>query len=348
MDNLFLDSSIFIRYNYLEGGTIKSILNLSKHNMINVFITEVVYEEVLSNFNKSFQELQASLKKKPYTILANTNYNEDYNRLKSTSSVPKVFKNVFDKAIKDNKVKVVENSYADIDEIMLSYFERTPPFSEKKKTEFPDAVSLSALKKYFFKAKVYCTVYSTDKDLANYNADYILLGDIDKLDSYISEKHKELDHITIEFIKQFEIILKGNESDIKQKTNHFLDDVQYDYGSLSTKTKVVPSFHDFLNYYIQEIHYEVIYTEGSKYFINIKTKGTFAIDLHVANPIKHDSEEHYTTYECIIYNFELSFQSSVIVIELENKKIDIEIVSVNDSQELVFWDAEDIKVIRQK
>src|SRR5690606_9103399 len=193
MDNLFLDSSIFIRYNYLEGATIKSILNLSKHNIINVFITEVVYEEILSNFNKSFQDIQTALKKKPFTILSNTSFDTAYSLLKSTSMTPTVFKDVFDKVIKDNKVKVIENCYADIDEIMLSYFKRTPPFSEKKKTEFPDAISLSALKNYFFKIKECCVLYSTDKDLENYQADYILYGEFDKLDSYVSEKHRELE-----------------------------------------------------------------------------------------------------------------------------------------------------------
>src|SRR5690606_10923566 len=135
---------------------------------------------------------------------------------------------------KDNKVKVIENCYADIDEIMLSYFKRTPPFSEKKKTEFPDAISLSALKNYFFKIKECCVLYSTDKDLENYQADYILYGEFDKLDSYVSEKHRELEHITVEFIKRFEIILSSNEYEIQRRINYFLNDIHYDYGSLAT------------------------------------------------------------------------------------------------------------------
>lgn len=53
----------------------------------------------------------------------------------------------------------------DLNELFYDYFERNPPFSEKKKTEFPDAIVIGSLKNFASKIEKKVYVVSGDNDL---------------------------------------------------------------------------------------------------------------------------------------------------------------------------------------
>src|SRR6185369_7921559 len=52
-----------------------------------------------------------------------------------------------------------------LDDIISDYFARRPPFSEKKKAEFPDAIVVASLRAWCVKRNVKAYVVSGDDDL---------------------------------------------------------------------------------------------------------------------------------------------------------------------------------------
>lgn len=81
---------------------------------------------------------------------------------------------------------------------MDAYFLKKPPFSQKKKSEFPDAFVLKSLEQWCKTNKKCCIILSNDNDMLNYESKYLKF---EKKDEYLKtltrriqeEKRKEED-----------------------------------------------------------------------------------------------------------------------------------------------------------
>lgn len=126
---------------------------------------------------------------------------------------------VFEEFMSGCSTEVVEADGIDPEELLYLYFEKKPPFGEeKKKAEFPDAITLLSLKKHLLDdEKIY--VISDDGDLKAYcddNPQFISVDTLDKLlDIYTT--HTNVRH---EQVKQYFI---DNEGAIKAKITEYLE-----------------------------------------------------------------------------------------------------------------------------
>jgi hypothetical protein len=126
---------------------------------------------------------------------------------------------VFDDFMSACSTEVVKADGVDADHLLSLYFGRKPPFGEgKKKSEFPDAISLLSLKSRLQgDEKIY--IVSEDDDLKSFCADdpsFICIETLDKLlDIYTT--HTNARH---EQVKQYFI---ENEKAIKQRITELLE-----------------------------------------------------------------------------------------------------------------------------
>lgn len=168
----FIDTSVFFKENFTASRSFHRLLEFAEKKEIDLIITDIVYGEVLSNQAKKVNEAIPKIKK---------TYNERnkeggvfrcYDDLSNLFFKPKLekdsliaqFKEKFDSIIKKCHIKVINSKETKVGEIFDRYFKKEPPFSEKKKNEFPDAFSLKTVLE-FVKSNKIRNFYIVSQDL---------------------------------------------------------------------------------------------------------------------------------------------------------------------------------------
>lgn len=181
---IFFDTSIFESENYFEGRKINILFNLAKNGLIHLKMTDVVYREILTRIENHTTKAVNLFKKEKLNferearILRNTNVlNEhfekvDFKTLKETAN--KQIKEKLIGVINESKIEIIDSSIVDVKEILNDYFETNPPFKEGlKKNEFPDAISINAIKKWCENTSNTAIHLSSDNDFKKIETSYI-------------------------------------------------------------------------------------------------------------------------------------------------------------------------------
>lgn len=181
---IYLDTNIFESENYFEGRNINIIFNLAKEELIHLKITDIVYREILLRIESHAIKAVNLFKKdklnfeREARILRNTSVLSEYFekidfkdiKEKAKSEIQEKFHQIIDKY----KIEIVDTSIADIKEVLDDYFKTNPPFKDGlKKNEFPDALSINAVKKWCEKTSNKVIYLTTDKDFDEYKNDSI-------------------------------------------------------------------------------------------------------------------------------------------------------------------------------
>lgn len=206
---IFLDTSIFESENYFEGRNINILFGLAKENLIHLKITDIVYREVLNRIEiHSIKAVNLFKKQKlnfdrDARILRNTNvlkhHFEKVNFKELKESVKEKIKGKFHYVIEEFKIEIINTNIANIKEVLDDYFATNPPFKDGiKKTEFPDALSLNAIKIWCEKSSNSVIHLSNDKDFDEYENEAIDCSH--DLSSLLEFLFKESSDIQIELI----------------------------------------------------------------------------------------------------------------------------------------------------
>ncbi|MFS0824800.1 PIN domain-containing protein [Bacillus sp. 1P02SD] len=239
MTNVFIDTQVFVQKNFnLQNDLFKRLVNASEDGLISIYLTDIVINEVES---KIYEQVYEKIKN------SHTKFSKDAKILKNLSEYSNTFDigekldQIFNDLIKQFKQFLVDASVEviSVDDvspafIFKMYFKGSPPFSKKKRDEFPDAFSLVALENWFEQQNEEVFIVSDDGDLKNYcEESYTLVYEpsleslFDSLIKIHNYKHKfiisvyDTNYDKIEsFVKdQFEehgFILIGEDGDIEK------------------------------------------------------------------------------------------------------------------------------------
>jgi len=149
--------------------------------LIHLKITDIVYREVLNRIeNHAIKAVNLFKKQKlnfdrEARILRNTNVLNDHfakvNFKELKENAKKEIHEKFHQVVEEFKIEIIDSSVANIKEVLDDYFATNPPFKEGlKKTEFPDALSLNALKIWCDKNSNSVIHLSNDKDFDEYKS----------------------------------------------------------------------------------------------------------------------------------------------------------------------------------
>ncbi len=167
-----MDTEIFKSKNFnFKNYLFQRLINATADNLITVYITDIVKHEVESKIKENLFE---ELKEKRYEKIT-----KDLKILRNIDDFDNVFNIDFDIVYKkllesfsafliDVKAVVLPSDKVLMGEVFRRYFTGELPFSNKKKSEFPDAVSLLALEDWFKEKNQSITVLSNDNDLKNF------------------------------------------------------------------------------------------------------------------------------------------------------------------------------------
>jgi len=191
--NVFLDSSVFIDKNYrYEHSSFVALKNAIMAGRANLLITDVAIEEVKAHINDDISKSSQALKKVRGTakILRNIPTLGDsaiFNDI-DRASLSEQLSNQFEQFLTDTRAITVSVSEANTQFVFDCYFNRVAPFGEgKKKSEFPDAFSLSALSEWAESEQEDVFVVSLDSDMIGIEAQFPRLSTVRSIEEFLSK-----------------------------------------------------------------------------------------------------------------------------------------------------------------
>lgn len=185
--NIFIDTSIFVKENFLHGTRIKTILNLCKEGHFQLVLPLITVNEIKAQFKKQVKSAIRThneiINDKGNIIRPLKNYgkaNEVLVKFPDYKIVSEEFENEFDAKLKEANAIIIPYTHVDITSVFEDYFLNRFPFNVKdKKHEFPDAFAMITIEQWCIDNKAKCTVFAKDNDFIkkksrhfNVNGDY--------------------------------------------------------------------------------------------------------------------------------------------------------------------------------
>lgn len=210
---IFIDTSIFIKENFFKGKKLERLGVLSNQNHINLMLTQIIDQEIIKNLKQKVNDVSNA--QKTFKRQLETKYKIIKNAIESDQLF------LFDEYFVQNllmkkysnfksfaRIKIIApNSNFNISEIIDDYFKRQPPFDqEKKKEEFPDALSFKIMEDYCKEKNKKAIFLTADNDFSNIKSDYIHINN-------------DINDLLEEIIKGAEPELFDNENQVKNCIN---------------------------------------------------------------------------------------------------------------------------------
>lgn len=204
--NVFIDTQSFVKMGLnFNHPALQSFLELCKEKKLFHLTTTVVQREVESKIQISIQEALSSLQsfRRKARLLENID-DENIKSLFNDIDEEEVHKkaiSVFEAFLKESNSKVLNASSINAEDILGLYFEKKPPFGEgKKKSEFPDAISLFSVLQELGGGAAY--VISDDSDMKGFCRSSKNLINIDTLDKFL-DLYNEHESVITELVKKY-------------------------------------------------------------------------------------------------------------------------------------------------
>ncbi|MDY4385042.1 PIN domain-containing protein [Pectobacterium aroidearum] len=227
----FIDTSAYEakNFNFLEHQ-LKKIKSLCNEDKIRILTTNITIEEVKSHLKKkatlAFEYIKKS--KSELKILRNLPDLESSHIFLDENSAEDIYDKLlrnFENFLDGENIEIVPMEKANVDVIFDDYFSLNPPFSDKKKNEFPDAFVLSAIGSIAIERQNSIYVISQDVDMKNScdNEKLISLNRVDDFIDLVIRNENDLSEPLVLADRIFEM-MSGN---IVDNILHELEDVSF-------------------------------------------------------------------------------------------------------------------------
>lgn len=184
---VFLDTNVFdSQYYDFHNGKLLRLKQLVKEGKIVVLLSKVVVGESKRHIERNITDMQNALKKpfdkelaklgyetkctgqQAIKILGETNKYDFLYKMSDRSLKDEMIKDAiaqFDLFIFNIKARILDSSGVDINSIISDYFDKRPPFEERKdkKSEFPDAFIMAKIRMFAKQHSQSICVVSNDK-----------------------------------------------------------------------------------------------------------------------------------------------------------------------------------------
>ncbi|HMQ00519.1 MAG TPA: PIN domain-containing protein [Cyclobacteriaceae bacterium] len=234
--NITLDTSFIVSQNFLCGTLINEYGKKSKDKTIKVFITDITYREVLSQFRQKLTKANEGIKKPKNLLEGQAKILRNFGHMKGYFTLPEVdvsklfeeFEHDFDNFLKDNRIIIIPTDHLSIGRVFNDYFSTKPPFGTgDKKHEFPDAFSTLATEEFFKTRTEKTYLITSDNGLATIESSVItmsnepeqILDQLIRLDKEIKTK-QSIEFIEGLFVKKKEKLA----AELKEEIYRILED----------------------------------------------------------------------------------------------------------------------------
>ncbi len=199
---IFIDTQAFMKQGFkFEGSVLKTIMNLGRSSLIEIYISEVVKREVINKISEKTTKatkLRSDLLKE-LSILESDLPKDIADTLKAIDEIgiEEIGESRWIKFLDESKATILDPNEICNQELLSMYFNGEFPFSEgKKKDEFPDAISILSLKALMKDSDVPVYVISNDDDLKGFCSKEKLFTSLSQLSEFIDLYNRAEESLT--------------------------------------------------------------------------------------------------------------------------------------------------------
>lgn len=188
-DAIVIDTSIYQRYGFrFDQGLLKTLEQFAG-KPAGLLIPEMIAREMIDHIGHRACDAVNQLERALKSFDAEVGLPDIESELKRYSaSGEEVAKQKFSNFVKATGAKLIRTEgLLNVQELINCYFGKLPPFSSKKKSEFPDAITLLVLDEYARRNKLRVLAVSADNDWKDYISTSEYLDCTDDLAKAISE-----------------------------------------------------------------------------------------------------------------------------------------------------------------
>jgi|ERR1700730_873037 len=161
---VFIDTQAFRRARFdWSGRSLSRLVELAQQGHLRLLVSDVTTREVKSQLRVLLAEANASLSKHS-GLLQQLGVSSAIDRVRDQSTALSTLEAAFDQFLQDTRainIPLISNLTGVLDD----YFAQRPPFSTKKKSEFPDAISIASLRLWCEQNRAAAYIVSEDGDL---------------------------------------------------------------------------------------------------------------------------------------------------------------------------------------
>lgn len=196
MINVFIDTSIFVSEGYVKGKSIATLFEAAWEEKINILMPDITEHEIRKHLRmdvakKSGRGATDELKKSfMYAVDDLRPHIENLMTVEIEALISMVEKELDKQFKRGNIERLTLTNDVDLKAILEDYKALRPPFSEKKKSEFPDAIALKQLEQWCKEHKDKCILLSNDPDLKAYKSECLERRELSDFVASIEEYEK--------------------------------------------------------------------------------------------------------------------------------------------------------------
>lgn len=215
---VYLDAQSYIRLGLnFDHPALKALRELCSRRLLQLQITSVVEREVRAHIDEEIDEAIAALKKfqRKARLLEKLEDPElaGFFGLVGKDETKEKAQAVFTDFLTSCNATVLGAEALNVESVLDAYFNRRSPFGvDKKKNEFPDAISLGVLLESLGSEKIY--VVSEDKDLKSASEHQDEFIQVDTLDQFLDVYNRHESALTDLVLKEVERHMDHIESEL--------------------------------------------------------------------------------------------------------------------------------------
>ena len=161
---VFVDTQALRRARFdWNGRSLSKLAEFTKRGQLRLLVTDITVREVKSQLKELLTEASSSLLKHS-GIIGQLGASAAVDRIRDQAAALSALEASFDEFLKNTKAIDVP-LISDVKSLLDDYFTRRPPFSTKKKAEFPDAMSIASVRQWCQQNNSTAYIVSDDPDL---------------------------------------------------------------------------------------------------------------------------------------------------------------------------------------
>lgn len=284
MLNVFIDTSVFVAEGYVKGKGITTLFEAAKEEKIQILLPDITEHEIRSHLQKDVEQNPGTGKVKElkrsfmYAVSELRAHIDELLKVESETLIADVEKELDRQFASASVVRLPLPKDLDMNIIMDKYKALEAPFSEKKKSEFPDAIALQTLELWCKHHNTTCIVLATDPDLKLYKSQYLECRELQEFVSSLADYESLVSDEKLQFM--LTNTLPSIKNDIQKWAYKQYDD--------STIYPHLLQIEDIQDYSIGDIGVEVennlLFIGKGSSSLTYKTYANIVVSIEVSHP----------------------------------------------------------------
>lgn len=322
-----------------NGRSLSKLAEFARQGQVRLLVTDITIGEVKSQLRELLAEASSSLIKHS-GIIEQLGASAAIERVRDHSTALTTLETAFDEFLKSTKAVNVP-LISDVKAVVEDYFARRPPFSTKKKAEFPDAISVASIRSWCQQHNSTAYIVSEDPDLRDCCSEAGPLFHAESVGEIISQAT-----VTQEVHDALEKALQASEylSDRLAEEIRSLD-VEFSRRSRDERGAIVAARIDDVNS-INIFSLNVLEHEGETFTCEPEVEAEISLDIDIEveggygyGPDEYEPDERYSTSQTSIEYF---YPEVVVRFDLSTGTLEFESISLGSQTVRISMD--DVKV----